>query len=886
MLVTTLGLAACQASDPGPNRAPWAEAGPDRTGAAGQAVLLDGRGSHDPDGDALDYLWEFLALPPGAGADLAQGVLAGLEESQARLIPDRPGLWLVALTVSDGHLTSDRDVLHLRVRQACQTDADCPDPNDCTAGRCQDGTCRNEALPDGTGCDDGLRCTGPDACLAGACRGHPLDCSALDAPCQRGACQEETGTCQAEPLPDGTACDDGFFCTDPDSCQSGLCHGPARDCGPPAQACRVLVCDEGAGACLEQQLVDGAPCDDGLYCTVGDACLGGACLGAPRDCGAAGGGCLDGVCDEAEDRCTGDPLPDGLACDDGDPCTRFDACLAGACVGSLLDCSGLDGPCALGVCDPESGDCVPAPLEDGLTCDDGRFCTVGDTCQSGVCAGQARDCSGAAQGFCQLGRCDEGLGRCVADPAHESQPCDDLFCTDQDACRSGVCDPGPPRVCPDRLDGCAHGVCDEQADTCALEPVLDTTPCDDGDGCTQGDACLDGVCTGTPLVCPLGCDPQAGRCRALAPSNVSQADLCRPDALPLPITGGTVLSLNTETGSLGGAAWTHFRLQDQAAGQPRLAIFSFSSFDLPEGLELRVQGTNALVLAACGDASVHGLIVARGVHANGGPGGYPGGPEEAAGQGPGGGGPGVYQSADPYNTSGGGGGGHGQPGGQGGNTPNRAGGAGGGESTTPELRPLVGGSGGGGGGGYQTNDGGPGGGGGGAVQLAAGGTLIIGPTGGIDVAGAGGRPGNPTWGGGGGGGAGGAILLEGAQVVVAGRLTANGGGGGGADTSYFSSTHAPGPGDDGHQADEAAPGGAPCGNVHAGPGGSGGYGGLLTGFGLQPISARVTGGGGGGVGRIRINSFENGQTELSNDAVLSPHCDPGGRCTLGAIDLW
>ncbi len=823
LLATSLcALAAggCTSSLEGPNRPPLAVAGPDRLTAPGVSVLLDGRASHDPDGDALSYHWELLAAPRGAdGAALTQGAAAGLEPGQARLAPDRSGDWLVALTVDDGRLASARDLLRVRAERACATDDECDDQDACTQDRCQ----------------------------AGRCQSTPRDCSALDGPCVRGACEPADGQCVAAPAPDGTPCDDGLFCTAPDSCLGGACQGAARDCGPPAAPCTGWRCDEAQGACLAEAREDGAACDDGLFCVVGERCSGGQCLGDPRDCSASGGGCVDGTCDEALDACVGAPLPDHTPCDDGDACTGPDACDSGTCLGPLVDCSALDGPCAAGVCDPQTGGCLAAPLPDGEPCDDGSFCTTPDGCLAGLCQGAPRDCTQAASGFCQVGACDEDADACLALPAHEGEACDGLYCTQADACQAGQCLGGSPRACPDSLDGCSLGDCDEVTDQCRLVPAGDGLPCDDGDGCTAGDACQAGVCQGTPLQCPLGCDPVAGRCLEVDPSNADHADLCPAGALPFPADGDTI-AIHTEDGTLAGTPWGHFRVISQGAGLPSLGVFSFSSIELPAGTTLQVNGANGLVLLACGDITLGGRIAAKGAGSNGGPGGYPGGGDSAAGSGyqSGGGQPGQYQTGSPYNASGGGGGGGGDAGGAGGDTPNRGGGGGGQANGPAALSPLLGGGGGGGADGYS---------------------------------GAHGQ-------GGGGGGAGGGILLEGASVTVLGRLVANGGGGGAGETSYYACSGGPAqPGDDGHDADEAAPGGAPC-NGEGGPGGSGGYGGELTGFGLQPGGARVTGGGGGGVGRIRINSHQGTGATLDPAAVLSPHCTGNNpRCTQGPVGL-
>ncbi|HEY8514658.1 MAG TPA: hypothetical protein VIS07_03990 [Candidatus Binatia bacterium] len=84
--------------------------------------------------------------------------------------------------------------------------------------------------------------------------------------------------------------------------------------------------------------------------------------------------------------------PEGSACDDGNLCTRSDACdAAGACVGSdpvVCGAGGTDGSGQCGsaaTCDPATGECVGGALPDGSPCDDGDDCTVEDSCLDGVC---------------------------------------------------------------------------------------------------------------------------------------------------------------------------------------------------------------------------------------------------------------------------------------------------------------------------------------------------------------------------------------------------------------------------------------------------------------------------------------------------------------------
>src|SRR5690349_9862450 len=48
------------------NVPPVADAGPTRSAAPGQAVTLDGTGSHDPNNTAVTYSWSIVQQPPGS----------------------------------------------------------------------------------------------------------------------------------------------------------------------------------------------------------------------------------------------------------------------------------------------------------------------------------------------------------------------------------------------------------------------------------------------------------------------------------------------------------------------------------------------------------------------------------------------------------------------------------------------------------------------------------------------------------------------------------------------------------------------------------------------------------------------------------------------------
>lgn len=103
-----LALAACGGSgggapepEPPVNRAPEASAGADQTVRVGTAVTLDGRASHDPDGDPLQFTWRITASPAGSQAALNDPALP-----QPVFTPDFAGAYTVSLVVSDGRLSS------------------------------------------------------------------------------------------------------------------------------------------------------------------------------------------------------------------------------------------------------------------------------------------------------------------------------------------------------------------------------------------------------------------------------------------------------------------------------------------------------------------------------------------------------------------------------------------------------------------------------------------------------------------------------------------------------------------------------------------------------------------------------------------------------------
>ena len=223
---------------------------------------------------------------------------------------------------------------------------------------------------------------------------------------------------------------------DPDVCEC-LAHGDCSDQNP---------CT--SDACVDDQCVftplDGQACDDGNPCTIDDACLGGGCEGAPKDC--ADEDLCDG--DELCDPNTGDCV-DGqpVDCDDGDLCDGEEACdpATGACVdGAAVVCDDGD-LCTVDACDPESGACMVTEV----SCEDGDACTV-DVCEpaTGDCVSTPLDCGTDHQ-------CVDGGCEMIDEDSDGYGPMDD--CDDADA----SINPGAAEACNGKDDDC-DGQIDEQ----------------------------------------------------------------------------------------------------------------------------------------------------------------------------------------------------------------------------------------------------------------------------------------------------------------------------------------------------------------------------------------------------------------------------------------
>jgi formylglycine-generating enzyme required for sulfatase activity len=106
------------------------------------------------------------------------------------------------------------------------------------------GRCEAPPINNGGACDDGLSCTTSDRCTAGACGGSEVECGTATACRAAGICDESTGTCSGATQPNGTSCTvtNGFGTCQSGDCQITTCRAGFANCdGNAANGCETVV---------------------------------------------------------------------------------------------------------------------------------------------------------------------------------------------------------------------------------------------------------------------------------------------------------------------------------------------------------------------------------------------------------------------------------------------------------------------------------------------------------------------------------------------------------------------------------------------------------------------------------------------------------------------
>lgn len=308
-----------------------------------------------------------------------------------------------------------------------------------------------------------------------------------------------------------------------------------------------------SGGCCKfncQFVGQGAPCDDGNACSIGEKCnnIGYCeCSGSCDPTAAVGSVCRasTGECDPAEICLAGTGCPadsksrNGTACtDDGNPCTQD------KCNGSSALCqhpagnAGATCRASAGECDPVetcTGSSTTCPAQQPPT---GTPCTSdGNVCTNDVCDANS-----------------------VCTHQNNTDPCSDgLFCNGVDTCSGGGCNVHAGSPCAS-LGECNNGTCNEAADNCAVTAgtscssdgnvcttdqcngsgacahTNNSASCNDGLACNGADTCSGGTCSvhaGDPCVggseCNNACNPD-GSCHNPAGTSCSDdGNVCTTD---------------------------------------------------------------------------------------------------------------------------------------------------------------------------------------------------------------------------------------------------------------------------------------------------------------------------------------------------------------------
>jgi cysteine-rich repeat protein len=311
-------------------------------------------------------------------------------------------------------------------------------------------------------------------------------------------------------------CDDGNE-TPGDGCENDCtysCHD-AEDCheAPVDDPCTIDSCDDVTrGRACGHAIDEGAGCDDGDACTTPDTCDAAGECGGPNTCGCPGGTTAECARFEDGNRCNGTLHCVSRLCE-VDPAT-------------VISCP-ADPVCRRYACDPADGSCDLESLSDGTTCDDGMFCTLTDSCQSGLCTGSGTPCP---IGGCNAG-CHETGDLCLAADAGTTCASAPDVCGTNALCDGMSTDcPGPGFraagfSCRPAADACDVGeACTGDSYACPADGfAAPGTSCDDAEFCTGVDTCAgDGTCTHPGSPCMVGtevcnettdhCDPSGGGC--------------------------------------------------------------------------------------------------------------------------------------------------------------------------------------------------------------------------------------------------------------------------------------------------------------------------------------------------------------------------------------
>jgi hypothetical protein len=291
---------------------------------------------------------------------------------------------------------------------------------------------------------------------------------------------------------EGSACNDGLFCTIDDACDTdGKCTGSPRECDDGVACNDVSVCEEDSDSCSEPT----NQCGTSSVCDVAT----GMCVTTCAGC------VINSVCVAVGAEQPGNPC---MTCQPSVSATAYSGAMGKACGQGPNECSGQDNCSAQGQCQVNhlpagtacgdstssvcnqadtcdgNGTCQPRPAANGTSCEDGAFCTTGDRCLGGQCAGGSpRSCRNGEA-------CNEAADQCQCQGCLVANTCFQIGAANPaNSCQ--ICDPARPNAFSNVSNGTpcnavAGGSCN--AGGCSA-PLLSN-----GANCTADNQCASGRC--------------------------------------------------------------------------------------------------------------------------------------------------------------------------------------------------------------------------------------------------------------------------------------------------------------------------------------------------------------------------------------------------------
>ena len=270
------------------------------------------------------------------------------------------------------------------------------------AGTCDPttGLCFNPNKANGTACNDGVNCTGPDICTDGTCGGDPVVCQASDGCHEAGVCEEATGVCTNPRLAQRQGLQRQQRLHPDRRLHPGVCQGSNPVTCPGETACRDALrpATRAPGMC-----VSGTPKPNGTTCSDSRQLHRRATPARPALAPARPWSApppTSATRRASARRRTGPvhatrPRPTARPATTESTAPLPTAAPPASAAAPRWSARPRPTPATCsGTCQEATGACTTPNAPDGTTCSDGKTCTTADRCTRGVCGGIRRGLPG------------------------------------------------------------------------------------------------------------------------------------------------------------------------------------------------------------------------------------------------------------------------------------------------------------------------------------------------------------------------------------------------------------------------------------------------------------------------------------------------------------